>query len=377
LVVADKTSEEEIRMRRRNTLLLGSMPFLHEKDAMSKAMKIFGDSLISLPDGEIGQKSEEYPNGNRSAWIMSIIDSCLKDTENWDTLQDGERGSDGFPLSYQDMVKLQPKHSVKEIDKHLNFGYLDHFKQNYPIFLDLRKEYGLPNLKFQVGIPTGLAIGLIMLRPLQAFRYQVAFNRRLAYEVNEIIQIAKDDVVIQIEAPAELSLAQHLPAVMNRIAVNSLLSLLQMIDTTATIGLHLCWGDLHNKALTHAKTLEKMVHFTNKLIQKWPETYQLDYVHFPLAEGDIPPSLELEHYKPLKYVHLPEKIRFVAGFIHEQRNLEELKTILCHLESVRGHKVDIACSCGLGRRNPEIATYLLELTQQLLEVEGYELEKRC
>lgn len=358
-------------MTRRKTLLLGSMPFLHEQDAMTKAMQIFGDSLISLPDGEIGEKSEEYPNGNRSAWIMNLIDSCLKDTENWDTLDDGERGADGFPLTYQAMVKLQPKHTVKEINEHLNFGYLDYFKQNYPIFQQLRKEYGLPELKFQVGIPTGLAIGLSMLRPLQAFRYQEAFNRRLAYEVNQIINIADNDIVIQIEAPAELSLAQQLPKMMNGIAVNSLLSLLAMIDTTAIMGLHLCWGDLNHKAVTHAKTLEKMVHFTNKLIQKWPETHQLEYVHFPLAEGEIPPALEMEYYKPLKYIHLPERIRFVAGFIHEGRSLEESKVILKHIESVRAHTVDIACSCGLGRRNPDTAMHLLKLTQQLLEAEGY------
>jgi hypothetical protein len=371
LDVADKTSEEGILMTRRKTLLLGSMPFLNEEEAMTKAMQIFGDSLISLPDGEIGEKSEEYPNGNRSAGIMNLIDRCLKDTKNWETLDDGERGADGFPLTYQAMVKLQPKHSVKDIDEYLDFGYLDYFKQNYPVFQHLRKEYGLPELKFQVGIQTGLAIGLSMLRPLQAFRYQEAFNRRLAYEVNQIISIADDDVVIQMEAPAELSLAQQLPKMMNGIAVNSLLSLLDRIDTTAKIGLHLCWGDLNHKAATHAKTLEKMVHFTNKLIQKWPETHQLEYVHFPLAEGDIPPPLDREYYKPLKYVHMPETIRFVAGFVHEGRSLDEAKNILKHIESVRAHMVDIACSCGLGRRQPEVAVQLLNMTQQLLEAEGY------
>ncbi|MCH5586002.1 hypothetical protein MK805_13730 [Shimazuella sp. AN120528] len=358
-------------MTRRNTLLIGSMPFLDERDAMTKAIQILGDSLISLPDGEIGEKSEEYPNGNRSAWINSVIDSCLKDKEHWDTLKEAERGSNGFPLSYQDAVKLQPKHSAADIDQYLNFGYLDYFKQSYPIFQQLRTEYGLSGLKFQVGIPTGLALSLIMLRPLQAFRYQEAFNRQLAYEVNEMIRIAEDDVIIQIEAPAEIALAQQLPKMMNGIAVNSLLSLVEKLDTTTTIGLHFCWGDLNNKALTHAKTLDKMVHFANKLIEKWPEIYRLEYVHFPLAEGEVPPSLELEYYKPLKYVHLPENIRFVAGFIHEKRNFEESKKILKHIESVRSHTVDIACSCGLGRRNPEVAIYLLKLTGQLLEVDGF------
>lgn len=358
-------------MTNRNALLVGSLPFSDEKDAMTRAIQILGDSLLSLPDGEIGEKTEEYPNGNRSSWIMNIIDSCLKDKENWETLNDVERGPNGFPPNYKELMKLQPKHPASEIDKHLNLGYLDYFQKNYPIFQQLRKEYGLPGVKFQVGIATGLAISFIMLKPLQAFRYQEAFNRRLAYEVNEIIKLAKDDVIIEIEAPAEMSMAQQLPKLMNGIAVNSLLSLVQKLDKTAKIGLHLCWGDLNNKALTHAKTLDKMVYFTNKIIEKWPEPYQLEFVHFPLAEGDIPPRLDLEYYKPLKYVHLPEKVKFVAGFIHEKRNFEELKQILRHIEALRSHTVDIACACGLGRRSPEVAMQLLETTKQLLEVEGF------
>jgi hypothetical protein len=361
-------------MTNRNALLVGSLPFLHEKDAMTKAIQILGDSLFALPDGEIGEKSEVYPNGNRSAWIMSIIDGCKEDKENWDTIDIGERSESGFPSDYKHLTKLRAKHTANDIDPYLNFGYLDAFKQSYPIFQRLREEHNIGDVKFQVGIPTGLAIGFIMLRTLDAFRYQEAFNRRLAYEVNEIVKIAGDDVVIQIEAPAEVALAEQLPKVLVRVAVNSLMGLVEKLDQTVNIGLHLCWGDLNNKALTHAKSLDKMVYLTNKLLQKWPTHYKLAYVHFPLAEADVPPSLDELYYKPLKYVHLPEDVRFIAGFIHEGRSIEELNKILKILDTTRGRKVDIACSCGLGRRSPEVAMHLLEMTKQLLEIkEGYSL----
>jgi hypothetical protein len=347
----------------RNTLLVGSLPFSDEKDAMTQAMEILGNSLLHVPDGEIGEKTEKYPNGNRSAWILGIMDTCMRDKENWDVLHDAQRGANGFPTDYKQMVKLKPKYAAKDIN--INFGYLDAFQKNYPIFQQLRKEKGFPHLTFQVGIPTGLAIGMCMLKPLDAYRYQDVFNSRLAYEVNEIAKIAGDDVVIQIEAPVEVSLSEQLPKIVNKIAVNSLLGLIDKLDPCLPLGLHLCWGDLKNKACTHVKSLEKLVYFSNRLLQNWQSSHHLDYIHFPLAAGDIPPVLDESFYKPLKYVHMPEDVRFVAGFIHEKRSFDELKKILQIVEFVRGRTVDIACSCGLGRRDPEVAMHLLQLTHQL------------
>ena len=54
-------------MANRQTLLVGSMPFEDEEAAMRRALGTLGQSLIALPDGEIGEKTATYPNGNRAA----------------------------------------------------------------------------------------------------------------------------------------------------------------------------------------------------------------------------------------------------------------------------------------------------------------------
>ncbi|MCH5585549.1 hypothetical protein MK805_11365 [Shimazuella sp. AN120528] len=95
---------------------------------------------------------------------------------------------------------------------------------------------------------------------------------------------------------------------------------------------------------------------------------QLNYVHFPLAEGNIGPKLNREFYEPLGSIRLPDNARFVAGFVHENRSIDELKQILMNLDSIRNQQVDVACSCGLGRRKSMVGLQLLETMNQLTQV---------
>ena len=46
-----------------------------------------GPSLVSLPDGEIGERSDAYPVGDRAAWVGFIMDRCERDTTAWKALR--------------------------------------------------------------------------------------------------------------------------------------------------------------------------------------------------------------------------------------------------------------------------------------------------
>lgn len=352
-------------MTSRKTLLVGSLPFANEEEAMKRAVDVLGDTLLSLPDGEIGEKSDRYPIGNRSAWVSYLIDEWVADTENWQLVKEGVYNANGFPINPQSIAKVRPKKSPQEMIEHLNFHYAECFQQSYPHFQRIRAERNLQNLRFQVGIPTGLALCIIALPIIQAFRYMDAFNRRLAFEVNEILAQAKEDVVIQIEIPAEVRMALQLPKFMIGWVVGRLLQLIHYIQTPAQIGLHLCYGDLNNEAFAHPKTLHKVVAFANEIFARWPQTHQLRYLHVPLAAGKEPPTLSSEYYQPLQNLHIPEGTRFVAGFVHEKRSLDELKEIQQVIDQTVGYPVDVACSCGLGRRSEEVGQQLLERMQVL------------
>jgi len=349
-----------MKEHKRKVLLVGSLPFENEAAAMTEALDTVGEDLQSLPDGEIGEKSEEYPLGNRAAWIQSIVDICERDNENWKLLKKSIRNDYGFPVGYDTEPRLKPKHSPAEMHKYLNFRWLEYFKKSYPAFKKLRAERGLKDLKFQVGLPTGIGSTFAMMSPINALRYAPAFNKRMAYEANEILKIADpDDITFQLEVPGELAMAYKLPKFLVNLSLRTILGLVKEIEPKVPFGIHICFGDLNNEALTKAGTLDKMVHFSNKLVSKWPETHQLDYLHYH------PPPISENYYKVLQNINLPKNVRFIAGFIHDKRSDAEHKQILKMIENIRGHQVDIACSCGLGRQTPEVARSLLQRSHNL------------
>lgn len=344
----------------RNVLLVGSMPFEDEAAAMAKAFELVGDAVWAVPDGEIGERTEACPGGTRSAWVQTIMDRCEADTENFEVVRPARRNAGGYAADYLSGPRVKPLHPPKRLSRHLDFGWADAARTSYPVFQRLRAEANRPDVKFQVGLPTGMGATFGMMRPPTALRYAAAFSERMATEANEILTfVDADDLVFQIEAPGELALAHKLPKGLAGLAAQRVVDLVTAIKPGPDIGVHLCFGDLNNEALIHASSLGKAVAFTNQLIRRWPRQHRLAYLHFPLAEAADPPSLDRSWYEPLGDIELPDDTRFVAGFVHDGRTDAELRVIRGHIESILGAEADVSCSCGLGRRDVETAELLM------------------
>lgn len=351
----------------RSALLVGSLPFSDEEECMRRSLSALGPSLRSLPDGEIGDKTPRFPRGNRGAWVMSAVEVLTSDTEGWRIVTSAERDAeDGLATDYTHIQKLAPRRPPAAMAKTVRFGYDGYFRKSYEAFKEIRREQGLGNIKFQVGVPTGFALGLAFASKLDWIRYTGAMNTVIAREVDAILQEAGDDVVIQVEVPPEIYAAHALPTPLLGLALRPIVDLLGKIQRPAELGVHLCLGDFRNEALVHPKTLLKLTAFSNALVRAWPERHRLSYVHFPLAAGATPPPVSAAWYAPLARARLPQGARFVAGFVHEGRSAAELRRILATIEEARGEQVDIASSCGLGRRSPEVAERLLAMTAELL-----------
>ncbi len=357
-------------MTKRYAHLVGSMPYENEEIAMTNALSALGGHLHSLPDGEVGEKSSQYPTGCRSAWTQIIMDSMEADTNNWKVKRRAIRNSMGVPAHYTKASVLSPKTSPKEIEQHLNFKWLDYFKSSYPLYKKLKKESGLQHLKFQVGLLTGLGITMVVLGPVNGLRYAQAFNRRMAWEANEIAKIADpDDLVFQIEVPIEVIMFHMMPPLISNIVFGSITGLIKLLNPNIPIGIHLCLGDLNNESLAKIKTLKLLVKFANKLVERMPENHKLDFMHFPLAEGNVPPTVRASFYQELKKVKLQQHTRFIAGFVHEKLSLDDHINLLKNIEEIRGEKIEIACSCGMGRRTSDTADQLLKIKKELVEME--------
>lgn len=353
-------------MSNRKALLVGTLPFENEEEAIDKSLSILGNHLISVPDGEIGEKSEKYPKGTRAGWVCINANECAEDTDNWEIVQEAEMNEEGFPAGYDKIYTLRSKHSPEELPKYLNLHYHEYFYKSYPIFQRLRKKYGYENLKFQLGIPTGLTLSIFILEPENAIAYYQSFQERLLYEVNEVLKDHADDIIVQLELPIELGLVYQTPSQID-FAMEIAMGLVKNFQYSTQIGIHLCCGDLNNEAWTHPESLEPLVEFANRLIHEWPENQELAYIHVPLAEGNIPPTLEKDFYQPLAQIQLPQNTELFAGLVHEGRAIEELRIIHSHIESLCKHPVGVACACGLGRRSPETGEKLMDLMKQLIK----------
>ena len=177
---------------------------------------------------------------------------------------------------------------------HLDLGWNRFARQSFPEFDRLRSEAGRPDLRFQVGLPTALGMTFTMMSPVNALRYAGAFNERLAYEANDILDhLGGENVRFQLEVPGELALAYRTRGRALGFALRTVRGLATQIRPDAPFGVHLCFGDLNNKALITQPSLTPAVRFTNELVKRWPTTHQLDYVHMPLAEADVASSCGL------------------------------------------------------------------------------------
>lgn len=350
----------------RRALLVGSLPADDEADAMANAMALLGPALDALPDGEIGERSAQFPAGNRSAWTAIIGSICRADTASWKVVREGETNELGWSTDYESGMRLAPRRRPSDMAAHLDLGWNRFARQSYPDFERVRSAHDRPDLRFQVGLPTALGMTFTMMSPVNALRYASAFNERLAVEANDILDhLGGDNVRFQLEVPGELALAYRTRGRALGFALRTVLGLANRIRPEASFGIHLCFGDLNNKALITQPSLTPAVRFTNELVERWPTTHRLEYVHMPLAEADLAPPTDPDWYAPLGDLQLPADCRLVAGFVHDKLDDAEHDHLLAILDDVAGHPVDVASSCGLGRRDRTTADSLMRQTARL------------
>ena len=103
----------------------------------------------------------------------------------------------------------------------------------------------MTDLKFQVGLPTGMGGTFGLMGPINGLRYASAFNTRMAYEANEMLKIADPgDIIFQLEVPGELAMAYRMPKFLMNLSLRTVLGLVQQIEPKAPFGVHFSFGSM-------------------------------------------------------------------------------------------------------------------------------------
>lgn len=250
----------------------------------------------------------------------------------------------------------------------LDFGHVAAFESSWPLFEQRRAQLisrgvlEADQLVFQVGIPGDFDMALFTLGPVGALRNRRPFTEATVNEITEIFRQKRDQVAFQLEVPAELVFVARFPRLAQPLIARRLgrgiAVLAEEAPAGARFGIHLCLGDMNHRALGKLEDVAPLVSLSNAIVAAWPQGRPLEFIHAPLAAAELPPPSEPAFYQPLQDLSLPTATRFIAGFVHEDRSLDEQRDLLSALDALTGRTVDVATSCGLGRRErgPALAT---------------------
>lgn len=325
----------------RKTHLVGAWPGFSGAHAMDTAMKRLGPHLLRLSDGETGERNQ---------WVLPTLD-WLRANPDLELVRDDDYSDYEHGTRYQ----VRDGHTFDPANIQLN--YHRSFQRSYPGFQVLRARHGLDDLNFQVGTPAPIDLAV------NAFGYEVAsqdfdiaraFAAATLREIAAIRADAADDVVFQIETVVSMvAVAQSPPEAQETVAQQMAGAIIDMVShapENTRFGAHLCLGDFHHKALAQMGSASPLVSLANTLAAMWPENQRLEYIHTPFAAAEQPGSLDAVWYEPLADLALPDDVRFVAGFVHEDLDIDQLREVHALVERHAGRQVDVAATCGLGRR---------------------------
>jgi len=255
----------------------------------------------------------------------------------------------------------------------MQLGYLEETQEAFPVYRRLRHDNILNRLSYQASVPTDFTLSFAALGPQGPLQNKRAFTQATLRDIQAIHELTGDKALIQLEAAAELTLlakAQPFQVMIERALRlgKGIASLARQSPEGARFGVHLCLGDLHNKADAQPHTTAPLVTLANALARHWPQGRTLEYIHGPLAAGDIPPSTNEAFYEDLGKLALGPHTAFYAGFVHEAPTLGQQQTTKRIIEQALGHPLaGVSTACGLGRRTRAVANVLMERAVLLAE----------
>lgn len=286
--------------------------------------------------------------GDRSQWFVPVI-TRLKESEKVRTVRSGSW------TDYDDVDRLALRRGRLDPDD-IPLRIADDFREERDSLLRLLGTTGSRPL--QVGIPGFLDMALFVFGPLGVVRHARTFRRALSSEIDAIQNEFPGEALFQLEVPVALiavaSAPRPLRPLVARIMARLVLAQVRAAPTGARFGVHLCLGDLGHRAIRQLDDAGALVALTAALVRQWPRHTTVDFVHLPFSGGEEPPTTHPDFYRPLQNLQ-PVGVPIIAGIAHETQSLREQQEVLAIIESRLGRPVDIATSCGLGRRSTEAA----------------------
>jgi hypothetical protein len=340
-----------VNQKGRSVLLVGSVPLSSAKEVFEVVGSELGGFIKRIPDGETGP---------RSLWIVCQGEP-MKNAQGLEV--GGERQLQGGIRN----PRYKIKEGMKPEDvKFGRLGYADNALESYKIFKRLQDLGTIPaDVRFQVCIPTPLAVVFAFFIASEVRRIWPFYERRLLEELDEITRaIPQRDLAIQIDIASEMHTFLEVPELQQEYPLDEVVEafarLGNHVPPDAELGIHLCYGDPGHKHVREPTDTSRMVDVYHRLTTA---------VHRPIAWLHMPVPRDRHddaYFLPLRDLRLKSGTELYLGLIHLTDGVEGARRRATTAKRVVPD-FGVATECGFGRRPPETIPELIRLHQAVAQ----------
>ena len=338
----------------RPVLLVGGVPGETAEEVFQTVGPILGDLAIGLTDGEIGL---------RRMWIFFVALNTWATHPEMEMIRPVKEGvpdmPDWVPAGYHDFQWFGAKIDIEKLSVIKTLGYPEEAKASYDIFVRMRNEGVIPQgVRFQQSLPF----------PDDAVRLFTNNAHNMSLMVDAYVDVMKrdvanlceiiphEDLVLQWDVNWEtvaIEHGDHMPDTppmqfkpdgdpMDRFEYY-IRELNSVIPANVSVGLHLCYGDLHHKHFKDPNDLATSVIMANKAVDVSRHPINFVQMSIPINRDDD------AYFEPLRDLNIGDTSIY-AGLIHYSDGVEgsvkRLETFKRYFDGPTG----VATECGLGRR---------------------------
>ena len=339
--------------------LVGSVPLNSAEEVFRAVAGELGARVRRIPDGE---------TGDRTGWVgfqipmlaghesFEIVPSGKPDSRESDLDKVARAEGEDYTLP---VFALRPGVQARA----LQFGDLGYARSaiaSYATFVQLKNAGVIgPDTRFQVSLPTPLALLLLFVSSRDQLRVEPAYKAALLRELDRIAAaIPAGELAVQWDIAAEFALLEGaLESVFDDAESELTARIIELgnaVPASVQLGFHLCYGDFGHQHFVQPGDMSVLATLTGQVIAGLRRP--LDWVHMPVPRDRDDDA----YFAPLQRLRLPADTELFLGLIHASDGMDGARRRIAAAQRW-APPFGVATECGLGRRPPESIPALLGL----------------
>ena len=339
--------------------LVGSVPLNSAEDVFRAVAGELGARVRRIPDGE---------TGDRTGWVgfqipmlaghesFEIVPSGKADSRESDLDKVARAEGEDYTLP---VFALRPGVQARA----LQFGDLGYARSaiaSYATFVQLKNAGVIgPDTRFQVSLPTPLALLLLFVSSRDQLRVEPAYKAALLRELDRIAAaIPAGELAVQWDIAPEFALLEGaLESVFDDAESELTARIIELgnaVPASVQLGFHLCYGDFGHQHFVQPGDMSVLATLTGQVIAGLRRP--LDWVHMPVPRDRDDDA----YFAPLQRLRLPADTELFLGLIHATDGMDGARRRIAAAQRW-APPFGVATECGLGRRPPESIPALLGL----------------